>query len=269
MFYNAKNKNVKIGQSDVDYVSFGKGSKTLIIVPGLGDGLRTVKGMAVPLALMYKKFAKEYTVYVFSRRNMLAKGCTTRDMAQDIVSAMHSLHIPSADIIGISQGGMIAQCVAIENPEKVHSLVLAATSSKNNEMMNAVVGNWIRLAEKKDFKNMFMDTAEKSYSETYLKKHRKWYNILWRFCKPKDYERFIVQANACLAHNAYNDLDKIKCPTLIIGGKQDSIVGADSSKEMAERIENSELYLYEDYGHALYEEAKDFNERALHFFLGK
>ena len=35
--------------------------------------------------------------------------------------------------------------------------------------------------------------------------------------------------------------------------------------KIADRISNSELYLYEDYGHAVYEEAKDFNERVLKY----
>ena len=265
MFYNAKNNNIKIGQSDMDYISFGKGNKNLIIIPGLGDGLRTVKGMAIPLAFMYKKFAKEYTVYIFSRRNNLTNGFTTQDMAQDIAKAMNLLNISNADILGVSQGGMIAQCMAINNPEKVNKLVLAVTSSKSNEMINNVVGNWIQLAKKEDFKNIFIDTAEKSYSEKYLKRYRKYYNILWRVSKPKDHKRFIIQANSCLTHNVYDDLSKIKCPTLIIGGKQDSIVGVDSSKEIADRISNSELYLYEDYGHAVYEEAKDFNKKVLNY----
>ena len=73
MFYNAKNNNIKIDQSDMDYISFGVGNKNLIIIPGLGDGLRTVKGMAITLAFMYKQFAKEYIVYVFSRRNNLTR----------------------------------------------------------------------------------------------------------------------------------------------------------------------------------------------------
>ena len=81
----------------------------------------------------------------------------------------------------------------------------------------------------------------------------------------KDYKRFIIQANSCLTHNAYDDLDKIKYHTLIIGRKQDSVIGVNSSKEIADRISNSELYLYEDYGRAVYEEAKDFNERVLKY----
>ena len=265
MFYNAKNNNIKIEQSDMDYVSFGIGNKNLIIIPGLGDGLRTVKGMAIPLAFMYKKFVKDYTIYVFSRRNNLVKGFTTRNMARDIVEAMNLLNISNADILGVSQGGMIAQCIAISNPEKVNKLVLAVTSSKTNELINSVVGKWIQLAKREDFKNIFIDTAEKSYSEKYLEKYRKYYNILWRFCKPKDYERFIIQANSCLTHNVYDDLYNIKCNTLVIGGKQDRIVGVNSSKEIADRISNSELYLYEEYGHAVYEEAKDFNEKVLKY----
>ena len=50
MFYNARNGSVFVGNSQMDYISFGKGNKNLIIIPGLGDGLRTVKGMAVSLA---------------------------------------------------------------------------------------------------------------------------------------------------------------------------------------------------------------------------
>ena len=141
MFYNAKNNNIKIQQSNMDYVSFGVGNKNLIIIPGLGDGLRTVKGMAVSLAFMYRQFAKEYTVYVFSRRNNLAKGFTTRNMAQDIVEAMNLLNISNADIMGVSQGGMIAQCMAINNPEKVNKLVLAVTSSKSNPFAIICVPN--------------------------------------------------------------------------------------------------------------------------------
>ncbi len=114
-----------------------------------------------------------------------------------------------------------------------------------------------------------LDTAEKSYSEKHLKKYRKYYNILWRVSKPKDYKRFIIQANSCLTHNAYDDLDKIKYHTLIIGRKQDSVIGVNSSKEIADRISNSELYLYEDYGRAVYEEAKDFNERVLKYWTVK
>ena len=39
MFYNAMNGKIKIGSADMDFVSFGKGNKYLIMIPGIGDGL--------------------------------------------------------------------------------------------------------------------------------------------------------------------------------------------------------------------------------------
>ena len=45
----------------------------MIIIPGVGDGFKTVKGLAIPFAMMYKCFSKDYKVYVFSRRNNIPK----------------------------------------------------------------------------------------------------------------------------------------------------------------------------------------------------
>ena len=50
MLYNAKNGSVKIGDSEMDYIRFGTGGRTLVMLPGLGDGLRSVKGTALPMA---------------------------------------------------------------------------------------------------------------------------------------------------------------------------------------------------------------------------
>ena len=61
-------------------------------------------------------------------------------------------------------------------------------------------------------------------------------------------------------------LSKIKCPTLIIGGHVDNVLGIEASKEIQENIKNSTLYIYESYGHGAFEEAKDFVSRIKAFF---
>ncbi len=58
MFYNAKNENIKFDGTDCDYISFGTGDKNLIMLPGVGDGFKTARGIAVPFAFMYSGFAK-------------------------------------------------------------------------------------------------------------------------------------------------------------------------------------------------------------------
>lgn len=265
MLLNANGGVINIEDTAMEYISFGNADKILIMIPGLGDGLKTVKNYAIPFAMMYREYAKEYKVYVFSRRNDLPKAFSTRDMAKDIVFAMEYLNIEKADVLGVSQGGMIAQYLAIDYPEKVNRLCLAVTLSKPNETSQKVVSNWIEMANVGDYKNLFIDTAEKSYSEKYLKKNRWLYPFMSKVGKPKDFNRFIIMANACLTHNSYDELEKIKAPNLVIGGADDKIVTGKASKEIAEKIPNSKLHMYEDLGHSAYEEAKDFNLRVLDF----
>ena len=86
-----------------------------------------------------------------------------------------------------------------------------------------------------------------------------------KLTKPKSYDRFFVQADACLTHNAYENLPRIQAPTLVIGGEKDRSLGCDASREIAAKIPGAELHMYAQWGHGLYEEAKDFNRVVLDF----
>lgn len=265
MMYHAKGGRVRIGAADMDYVSFGKGSRILVMLPGLGDGITTVRHMALPMALQYRIYAKRFRVYVFSRKNQLERGYSTRDMARDQAEAMRLLGIEKANILGISQGGMVAQHVAADFPEMVERLVLAVTTSGGNEGLRRVVGHWMRLAKRGDYRRLMADTAKRMYTENYLKKYRLLYPLLGGLGKPKDFRRFLIQASACLSHHARKELESICCPVLVIGGGRDRIVGPDAARALADRIAGSELFVYEELGHAAYEEAKDFHQRVLQF----
>lgn len=265
MFYNAKNEKIEIEDTVVPYISFGKGKENLIIIPGVGEGFKMVKGVAIPFAILYRMFAKDYKVYVFSRREKMPENFSNEDMANDIIEHMKELNIEKAHVFGVSQGGMIAQCLAIKAPEKVDKLVLCVTVARQNEILEETINSWEKMAEEKDYKAIMMDTAEKSYTGEYLEKNRKWFELLGRLSKKKDFTRFLIQAKACLNHNTYDDLDKIKSKTLIIGAAQDKALGIEGTRELAEKIKNSELYIYEEYSHGVYEQAKDFNSRVLEF----
>ena len=90
-------------------------------------------------------------------------------------------------------------------------------------------------------------------------------NIISKIGSPKNFDRFITFSKACTTHNAYEELEKITCPTLVIGGKQDKIVTYRASEEIVSKIPSAKLKTYEEYGHALYEEAKDFNNVVYEF----
>ena len=61
-------------------------------------------------------------------------------------------------------------------------------------------------------------------------------------------------------------LYRIQSPALVIGGKGDKIVTGKASEEIADQIANRQIYMYEELGHGLYEEASDFLPRVKAFF---
>ena len=266
MFFDAKNENIRFNGHDCDYISFGSGDDVLIMLPGVGEGFKTAKGVAIPFSIMYRCFAKDFRVYVFSRRNRMLKGFTTEDMADDIAVIMEKLGIESAHVFGVSQGGMIAQQMALRHAEKVKSLVLAVTASRPNELMRESLSTWLDMAGRGDYKGIMLDTAERSYTGAYLERGRKLNNIL-SLAKPKDYTRFRILCESCLGHDAYEDLEKINCPVLVIGADKDRVLGGEASEEIASAIPGAELYMYEGYSHGVYEQAKDFNNRVLEFLI--
>lgn len=271
MFYKAAENKVIIKGTAMEYVEFGYGSRPFIILPGLGDGLRTVHGQAVNLAFYYRIFAPFYRVYIFSRKNQLAEGCTTKDMAEDLWLALEQLGSWKTEkiyLMGISQGGMIAQHFAIAHPDSVEKLVLGVTASRQNETLKKAVAGWMEMAGKGDYRSLMIDTSEKTYSLKTLKKYRLLYPLLCRLGKPEDFSRFLIQAEACLTHDAWEELPRISCPVLILGGDEDKIVGTKAAPEMADKIKQSKLIIYEGLGHGAYEETKDFNHKVLDFLNG-
>ncbi len=249
---------------EMDYVTFGNGKKNFVIIPGLS--IHSVMGSADAIAESYKDFTEEYTVYVFDRPKTLKEGCTNEDIANDTATILKSLNLEQIDVFGASQGGMIALYLAINHPELIHSVILGSTLSKTNDTFTQVVNEWINLAKEKDENALLESFAQKVYSKaTYDAYH----DVLISSNKgitDEEYERFIIQANACLTIDCYDKLSSIKCPVLVLGSEGDQVVTALGSQEIADKL-NCEIYLYdENYGHGVYDEATDYKQRCLDFF---
>ena len=263
--YSAKSKTLSINGKTMDYVTFGKGKKSLVIIPGLGDGLQTVKGMAMPFSITYRILAERYKIYVFSRINELRQNYTTRDMAADVAEAMETLNLDAAYVMGISQGGMIAQWLAANFPEKVEKLVLAVTTAKLSNLGRERISRWLNLSQSGTYKDLMIDIARHSYTTKSFGKFKYLYRIMGIFGHIKDKQRIAIQAISCLRHDSLAVLEKINCPTLIIGAEEDNVLGVEASLELHQHIKDSQLTILPDCGHALYEQHKDFQKRVLVF----
>ncbi len=261
MLYAAKNG----AAAGADYIRFGTGPKNLILLPGLGDGLRSVKGTALPMAVYYRSLARAYTVYMISRKQKLPEGCTTRDMARDLKAAMEALGIEKASLLGVSMGGMIAQQFALNYPEALEKLVLVVTGSRPNPMLLESLEEWTALAQKGDHTALMDSNLRRIYSDGYYRTHKWMVPITGTLTKPKSYDRFFIQAESCRSHDVYEKLPQITAPTLVIGGEQDHCLGGEASREMAAQIPGAQLKLYPQWGHGLYEEAENFLDTVLDF----
>mgnify|MGYP003292598882 CR=1 FL=1 len=263
----AKNGTVCFGDGGMEYIRFGTGEKTMVLLPGLGDGLRTMKGTALPMGVMYRKWAEDYTVYSFSRIDPMPTGCTIRDMAHDLAQAMEVLSIRRADVFGVSMGGMIAQWLAIDYPERVDRLILAVTCPEPNPILLESLAEWVALAKAGDHGAFLKSNLRRIYSEGYCRKNLWMVPILGLLTKPKSYERFFIQAQACREHDALARLPGIRARTLVIGGEQDKALGGAASRTIAAAIPGAELKMYQQWGHGLYEEAPDFFTIVTDFLL--
>ena len=249
----------------MDYVTFGKGKQPLVIIPGLGDGLQTVKGKAQLFSLSYRLLAKRYKIYVFSRINELRQGYTTRDMAADVAEAMEALHLDTAYVMGISQGGMIAQWLAVDFPKKVERLILTVTTAKLNSFGRERITHWLELNQTDSYKELMLDIASHSYTTKSFRKIKYLYRIMGIFGRIKDKQRIDIQSVSCLKHDSLDFLEKINCPTLIIGAEKDDVLGVDGSLGLHQHIKDSQLTILPECGHALYEQNNDFQKRVLVF----
>ena len=265
---NMTNGTIEFSDTDMYYVSFGSGKSNLIVLPGLSDGLATVKGKAWLLHFPYRRYLKDYKVYIFSRKNKMPENYTIRQMADDQVLAMKKLDLNKANILGVSQGGMIAQDIAINQPETVDKLILAVTAPYANNVVRKAVKRWIRMSKRGDHRALMIDTAEKMYSKKYLRRNRRFFPILAMFTKPACYARFLKNACAILAFDARDELLKIKSPTLIIAGSVDHTVGKKAHYELKSMIPGSQLYIYKGLGHGAFEEGRDFYKRVFDFCNG-
>lgn len=260
-----KRNRVFVNGSDMYYVSFGKGDRNLVIILGLGDGFKSIKGQDFLLKRYYREYGKDFRVYVFGRKEELVEGYSVKDMAADQKLAMDLLGLDKAYVLGISQGGMIAQQLVLDYPEVVERLVLGVSISRPSSTLKKIVGGWIELAGEGDYRALMMDSVGKTYTAERFRRYSVLIPLISFFTRPKSFDRFIIQARACLGHDVYDQLGLIKCPVLVIGGDSDEVTGAGASEEMADSIGGSVLVIYRGLGHGAFDEARDFNYQVIKF----
>lgn len=255
---NYLESSVRVRNGEFPFIRFGTGKKNFVMLAGMSMAGLTGLGAAVSVA--YRDFSEEYTVYVFDRLRILPDDASVRSMSQDTAEAMRALEIEKADVMGASQGGMIALYLAIDHPELVSSLVLCSSCCYQNDAAKEIFFTWSTLADQSDGNGIYRDFFKRVY--TYPNESA--LALCLDTGTAEQCRRFGILARACYAFDCRDELNKLQCPALVLGSAQDRVLGSSSSPELAERL-GCECFIYRDFGHAVYDEAPDFRQRILDF----
>ena len=258
----AKVKMLSAGNINMRCAEFGRGEKAYVILPGLS--IKPVTDLAGLLEPRYEKFADRYRFFLFDRPEEVPEDYSIQQMAEDTVAVIKSAGIEKMELFGVSQGGMMALCAAAAHPEMVDHLIVSSTAPFITDRLKEVSERWVKMADAKDSRGLTESFVDLMFSDEYLLKNRETALRNTPEYSDEELEHFKRLIKAGKDFDIAALLGNITCPALVIGASRDAVVGADASLDIARRI-GARLYIYYDYGHAVYDEAPDFIERIMGF----
>ena len=179
---------------------------------------------------------------------------TLSDMAGDVVGLLDFLKIDRAHIFGVSLGGMIAQVLTIEHPTRVRSLISVMSMSGEPEFGQSTpeaIG--ALLSESPSDRSGYIEHSI-VYQVYHSKKYRS--DEFSKTSAARDFDRmYYPQGSARQLAAVYasgrrtEQLRAVKTPTLVIHGKDDTLISPSGGERTAELIPNAKLVLVDDMGH--------------------
>lgn len=260
---------VKINEINLYYEVQGEGEPLLMIYGLAGRG----RGFCYQIPSM----AKHFQTITFDNRGVGETdkpdaAYTIPQMAADAAALLDSLGVESAHVFGVSMGGMIAQELALHHPHLVKKLALGCTHSgvKTCTPSPQWVTDIFKSLPGKPREQVVREAVPFNFSP-YSQQNRR--ELIEEFL-PVMRENlqpgyaFQLQINAIYGFDAYDRLERIHAPTLVLTGADDALIPPANSHSLRDRISNSRLIEFENAGHLFFvERAADVNAALQDFYL--
>jgi pimeloyl-ACP methyl ester carboxylesterase len=209
---------------------------------------------------------------------------TMQQLADDALALLDELHVERAHVIGISMGGMIAQTLTLAHPERVASLILAATFAKPDDAARTLAvegsaqvgapspldmlrGGAMDLTTV-DVKQLFKFMMTLILTPDFIQREKAWLRSLLERAQSYGFsvEAFMSQVSAIMRHDTVARLGEVKAPTLVMTGTADVLVPPHHSDELAKLIPGARLVRIDGGTHGFnVERREEFNEVVLDF----
>lgn len=261
-------EKVALSEFEMEYFKFGKGEKTLVILPGLS--VQSVMNSARAVADEYAVMKDDFTVWLFDRRKCLPDLYSVHDMAEDTVLAMETLGLKDICLFGASQGGMIALDIAIHHPPLVRKLALGSTTPDAGMTDGETLKKWISLAQSDDSVGLYVEFGRAIYPAEVFDQYRDVLAAAGKSVTQEELVRFIRMAGASEGFCVTDRLTDIQCPVLALGSADDKVLGIAPTETFIEKLGDRpdfSYYIYDGFGHAAYDTAPDYRKRLYDFFV--
>ena len=189
-------------------------------------------------------------------------------MAADAVAVLDAVGVDRAHIMGASMGGIFAQIIAVRNPERVRSLVLACTACRHHTWRRELLEEWATTAERDGMGSFTREAVRWLIGPRSLRRFWPAVGLVGPLAMTGSPEAFVAQVRAILAmeDDLRNELANVDVPTLVLVGSQDILTPMGDAEELAEEIPGAELVVIRGAAHGfMLEHGAIFNRTVVDF----
>lgn len=176
-------------------------------------------------------------------------------MAADVAGLLDRLGVDTVHLVGFSLGGLIAQAVALDYPDRVRSLALLSTVAGRTPEEQTRVLERERMLEKDGPLTHLANAVERWFTPEFIARNPDAIEARRKSAMQNDPACYLA-AYRVLSRNDLGDrLHAIRTPTLVLTGENDVGSSARMSRFMHERIVGSELHILPGLKHSILTEA--------------
>jgi pimeloyl-ACP methyl ester carboxylesterase len=187
-------------------------------------------------------------------------------MAADAFAVLDAAGVASAHVYGASMGGLVAQEMALSQPERVRSLVLACTGAPSDETAptKRPTGWQFRIPTR-----LLTGAVRKTMYSADVPKELVDEDLRILVGTKTSAAALTEQARAIADYRSLDRVGAISIPTLVLHGTRDTVVDYDRGVELAEAIPGARLHTLVGAGHNYSTEAgPEANDAVLGFLAG-